>query len=309
MCPSPIPLRGRNRRPVRGALAGAWCTVLLVCGTVRDLGGEVPLCTPAQHPHIVAITTEGVIVVELLPAAAPAAVERLVRLVQGPVFDPEITGVGPHTETVGYYDGLQFDLASPGTSLATAVRPPADAILFETEVDNAALGLEQRKVADLAEAMQIWQLELFPAQARAPSNEAMHPRLRRWLELWATTFSADFLVGASRAEINEALGYRSKDGLDSRPVTRGSVSLEPLSPRWSTPRLVIALEDLPRLDGRRMVVGQVRQGLELADRIADRPLTPNKAARNRPLDPVTILEARIECRPSAHEPIAGKGAQ
>lgn len=309
MRPSSLPLRGGTRRPYRGAFAAAWCAVLLVCGAARHLEGEIPRCAVSEHPHIVVSTAEGVIVVELLPAAAPAAVERLIRLVEGPLFDPEITGSGPRTETVGYYDGLEFDLASPGTSLATAVRPPADAILIETEIDSAALGLEQRKVAEPAEAMQIWQLELFPAQAAAPSNEAMHPRLRRWLELWATTFSADFLLGASRAEINEALGYRSKDGLDSQPVTRGSVSLEPFSPRWSTPRLVIALEDLPRLDGRRMVVGHVSEGLALADRIADRPLTPTRSARNRPLDPVMILDARIECRPSAHTPNAGKGAQ
>ncbi len=104
------------------------------------------------------------------------------------------------------------------------------------------------------------------------------------------------LIGVSRKEVNEVLGYRYRNGLDSRPVTRGAVSLEPASPRWSTPRLTIALKRIPDQDGRRMVIGRVAQGLEIADRIATRRLSPHKTVQYRPLVPARIFKARYECR-------------
>ena len=45
-----------------------------------------------------------------------------------------------------------------------------------------------------------------------------------------------------------------------------------------------------------MVIGRVAEGLEIADRIATRRLSPHKAVQHRPLVPVKIFKASVDCR-------------
>ncbi len=257
-----------------------------------------PTCDPPEHPYLVLKTVAGSIEIELFPEAAPEAVKRLVRLVRGPVFESEVLRDGPRNKIVGYYDGLEFDEAYPHTSLATSARQPGDTILIRTQIDADALGLNERRIATAPEATSVWQFELYPYRAGIASDELLHPRMREWLKEWKVSFTADFLVGVSRKDINEALGLSYESGLKSRHVVRGSVSLEPFDAKWSTPRLMIALTDFPKFDGRHMVVGRVVSGLDLADSISARPLNPVRAVRNRPLVPVKISSASVVCRPA-----------
>lgn len=253
-------------------------------------------CRPPATPHLVLETAEGPIDIELLPEAAPEAVQRLIRLAEGPVFDPGIADPDPTGRVPGYFDGLEFDLAYPHASLATSLRPPPRSVLIPTRIDARALGLDERRIVTGAEANRVWQFELFPYQAGVPSDDELHPRMREWLARWDETKSADFLIGESYREVNEALGYEYAEGLASRPNTRGAVALEPFDRTRSTPRLVILLEDAPHFDGRRMVVGRVASGLEIVDAISARPLIPARQVKNRPLVPVKILEAQVICR-------------
>lgn len=272
-------------------------TMCVMCAVVvRGADLVTPCESGGDRPFIVLVTEEGEISIELLPEAAPAAVERLVHLVEGPIFLPELSQPGPERERVGYYDGLVFDEALRGGFVSTALRPPARAVLIETEVDADALGLDQQKITAHDEAMSVWQHELMPYQNSLPDDSLVPPRLMEWLQTWSTTFDIEFLIGVSRKEINEVLGYRYRTGLDSLPVTRGAVSLEPFSPQWSTPRLTIALKRISDQDGRRMVIGRVVEGLEIADLISTRRLSPHKAVQHRPLVPVKIFKTRFECR-------------
>ena len=157
--------------------------------------------------------------------------------------------------------------------------------------------------------MFVWQHELLPYQTKLPDDSLVPPTLMEWLKTWSTTFDAGFLIGVSRKEINEVLGYSYRSGLESRPVTRGAVSLEPFSPRWSTPRLTIALKRIPSQDGRRMVIGHVAEGLEIADRISAGRLSPHKAVQYRLLVPIKIFKARVECRVVDPENSGEEGAR
>jgi cyclophilin family peptidyl-prolyl cis-trans isomerase len=267
-----------------------------------------PVCEPPEVPHLVLETVHGSIDIELLPAAAPDVVERLVRLSQGPVFHPEIVDGDDAGAGHGYYDGLEFDRAFPHSSLTTALRPPSGSVVVPTRIDADALGLDQRRVTTGSDANRVWQFELFPYQAGIPLDDQLHPRMRQWLARWGETKNADFLIGVSRREIDEALGYRFTDGLDSQPNIRGAVALEPFDRTRSTPRLVILLADAPHFDGRRMVVGRVASGLEVADAISARPLIPAKPVKNRPMVPVRIERADIHCRPPTTGGDGAKGA-
>ena len=243
------------------------------------------------------------------PSAAPRAVDQIVRLVNGPFIRHEITGDQERTDCAGYYDGLEFDLAYPRSSLTTSLRPPADSILISTRIDAGALGLDERRIATGAEANKVWQFELFPYQAAVGSDDELHPLMREWLARWGEEHSADFLIGVSQREIDEALGYRFTDGLESQKNTRGAVALAPFDHTRSTPRMVIVLSDAPHFDGRRMVVGRVVSGLEHADTISARALIPARAVKNRPMVPVKIANAGIECRLPTEPTNGSRGAE
>ncbi len=266
-----------------------------------------PCTIDGQHPHIVLVTQEGTIVIELFPQAAPSAVASLIRLVEGPIFLPDLTVNSRVGDEVGYYDGLVFDKATRGGFITTALRPPLRAILIETEIDADAVGLDQRKITKREDAMFVWQHELLPYQTNLPDDSLVPPMLTGWLQTWSETFDPEFLMGVSRKEINEALGYSYRSGLDSRPVTRGAVSLEPASPQWSTPRLTIALKSISSQDGRRMVIGRVAEGLDIADRISTGRMSPAKAVQFRPLVPVRIFKASVECRDVKFEDLEKEG--
>jgi len=297
-----------------GLVFGRLSLVLLwivLTGCSSGVGAERsgPQCAPSEVPHLVLATGEGRIVIELLQSATPDAVDRLIRLVDGPVFHPGIVADHSSADAAGYYDGLVFDLAYPRSSLATSMRPPADSILIQTQIDAEALGLDRRFIETGAESSHVWQFELFPHQAGLSSDDQLHPQMKEWLTLWGERHSADFLIGVSRKQINEALGYEYVAGLNSQKNTRGAVALDPFDATRSTPRLVIVLADAPQYDGRRMVVGRVVSGLEIADAISSRPLIPAKAFKNRPMVPVQIHDSIVECRPSPEPPGSTKGAQ
>lgn len=254
---------------------------------------------PGGHPlRLTLETNEGSIVIDLAPKAAPDAVAMIVALARGPVFNPQFTSESPGGASTGYYDGLFFDRAYPGAEIATAVRPPRYAIKVPVQIDAEALGLDSRKIDTTAEAMNIWQHEILPYEGSIHGREDPHPILAGWLAEWREEMEPDFLVGASQLDINLAVGYRTTSGLQSIPVRRGTVTLRASTRDSATPALAIILRDRPDQDGRRMVVGRVVDGLELADTWSRRQLTPTKRHSNRPLDPVRIISSHISCAPT-----------
>lgn len=254
---------------------------------------------PTTAPYLVLVTDAGTIAIELLPGAAPRTVERLVALARGPVFDAGTVG---SADGVGYFDGLEFDYARPHLEISLSSRVPERLFTFPVEIDGRALGLDEDLVADAGEAMDIAQMELAAAAMRLKSKGGAQGRLKEWMDELRRTGQADFLVGVSRLEINQALGYVYTDGLASRPALAGAVVLRPVDTTTASARLTILLDDYPRRTGQWMVVGRVVEGLELAREISVRPLFGPQGWRDRsytPRDPVRIITAGVECRPRA----------
>lgn len=258
------------------------------------LAGAEPAAPPAP-PCLRLETAAGAIVIALAPDAAPAAVAAIERLARGPIYDATVLPNPDAARGTGYFDGQPFDFARPKLELRLAGRVPAAAFEVPAEIDATALGLDDRKVADAGEAMDLLQMELLPARKRPSSERRATPRL----EEWATRFEQggydpSFLVGTSHQELLEAIGYRFTDGLASRPALRGAVALVPSSPTEATMTLSILLADHPRRTGRWVVVGHVVSGLELADEIASRPLASVEMRNYRPLSPVTVERASYQ---------------
>lgn len=276
--------------------------LLVVAQGVGAAQNQAVPCADGEDPVLVFATPEGAITIQLDPAAAPTAVKRVVSLARGPVFNPELSEGSPFATSAGYYDGLDFDRALRGVELALSPREPRQELVIETEIDGVALGLDQVRIDDTAKADLLWQQKLYPRIRDARTEDQRHPLMEPWMKAWGASSNADFLVGVSQLDINEVLGYRYRTGLRSLPVTRGAVTTIPLSPRWSTPGLSIALADRPDLTGTRMVIGHVVEGLEIAETAASRPLTPVKTTRDRLLVPLQVSVATIECRSAADGP-------
>lgn len=254
-------------------------------------------CSDGDSIRLTLETNEGSIVIDLDPKAAPDAVAMIAALARGPVFNPQFITERGDGNSVGYYDGLFFDRALPGAEIATEIRQPRYAIQLPFQIDAEALGLDLRTIDTYSDAMNVWQHEILPYEGSIHGREDPHPILAGWLAEWREEMEPDFLVGASQLDINLAVGYRYTSGLPSIPVRRGTVALRSSTRRSATPALAIVLRDRPDQDGRRMVVGRVVEGLELAEVWSRRQLTPTKRHSNRPLDPVRVISSHIACVP------------
>ncbi len=257
------------------------------------------VCGSQQRSIVVLNTYDGVMEIEVFPEVAPDAVKQLLRLVEGPIYREEFTAAGPEREAAGYFDGLIFDHVRRGHEIATSIRPPGSSMLIRMQMDATALGLEDRRVESTVAAMEIWQNEILPYEGSIHGRKEPPGLLGEWMTEWKETMRPDFLLGASQKDINEAMGYVYQSGLPSLPVRRGAVGLRRISKEWSTPALIIALNDRPDLDGRRMIIGNLISDIEIIDKTSRRRLTPTKSESNRPLNPVRILGGHVECRPGS----------
>ncbi len=231
-------------------------------------------------------------VVELYEPAAPKTLRNLVDLVKGPIQDRE------SARGDGYYDGLTFDYANPHVELRVQAHGSEDLIVFENEISASALGLHKQKIDNPGQAMDIMQRELLPAYLNGPEAGWDPSKLGPWIEQWYDRYDAEFLVGSSRQEINEALGHGYREGLASQPVSRGAVALKPHLPGRSTVRLSIILTDIPERNGQWMVIGRIVEGLDRAEAISIRALAPGPDGFRffKPLNPVVIDSLHFECR-------------
>jgi cyclophilin family peptidyl-prolyl cis-trans isomerase len=285
---------------LRSASAIAVLLIFLLSGGVYSRAfGQKPLCSGDGRPHLVMTTGMGKIEIELFEDAAPNTVRRLRELVRGPVFNTDLMDREERAAEVGYYDGLVFDFIKKHNRIVTSERPPGGLVRFPKEIDAAALGLDLDKVEDEGEAVNVIQREILKKYRDTKRRGERTKQLEAWVERWKETYSGDFLVGVSRKEINEALGYEYQEGLASRPVKKGAVVLKPVSARAASPRLILVLADMPQKTGRWMVVGHVVRGLEVADEISLQPLTTPGHIKPRhftPLSPVVIESVEFVCK-------------
>ena len=290
------PLVGGSRRFRAGARLAVLGLAGLACATAR--AGTAPA---AADPCLRLGTAGGAVTVRLARAAAPGAVAALEKLARGPLYDPAVLPKPEAARTTGYFDGLAFDYARPHLEIRLPVRVPAGAFTVDAELDAAALGLDRERVADVGEAMNLMQFQLLPALKRPTSERVSTPVLEQWAKRFETDHDPAFLVGKSRQEILEAVGYRFRTGLASRRPRRGAVALVPASPTAAELSLAILLADHPTRTGRWVVVGEVVEGLDLADAISARPLAEPALRDNRPLYPVAVESVRLDatCEPTS----------
>ena len=250
-------------------------------------------------PYLIIATDEGSIEIELFERAAHKTIRRLIALVEGPIFNQDLIENKDDAQPIGFYDGLTFDYIKPHLEISTSERNPAGLFQLDTEIDADALGLNRKVIKNRADAMSVMQRELLAAYRKVKKRGKVSAQLGLWIKKFHEDYNPDFLIGVSRKQINQALGYVYKTGLESKPVVKGSVALRPVSPRISSARLTIMLEDWPQRTGKWMVIGRVIKGLDLADTFSVQPLvtaTHIKPQGYTPLYPVRIKTIKWSCR-------------
>ena len=256
----------------------AWLLLAVLCGLAGCADMNAPTrASPAAATQTVASfestlrLADGSVRLTIDSRAAPLAVAELKRALAS-----------------GGFDGVAIDWIRPHVEIRTGV-PIAAPAAMASELDAVALGLDRELINDTAAAMNLIRMELEPALLRA-GNDAS-PQLQAWVRQWRAQFDPGFLIGVSRQQINEALGYRYQRGYASRPARRGSVALLPAMPGRTSLALAILLTDQPERDGRWVVVGHVSAGLELVDRISVAPRVHPKF--NAPVAPVLIQHTTL----------------
>lgn len=288
--PEPTSRSTRRRRhfPARVLTAIA---VLTSCGCASARAGSD---APPADPCLRLDTAQGALVIRFSRAAAPQAVSAIEKLARGPLYNPAVVPRPEAANAIGYFDGLAFDFARPHLELRLATRPPEEAFTVEAEIDATALGLDRQTVRDAGEAMNEMQMEIWPALQRADAGHPATATLQDWGRRYMKGYDATFLIGKTRQELLEALGYRYRTGLASLRPEKGTVALVPASPTSARLTLSIQLADLPARLGRWVVVGRVISGLEIADAISERPLESPRNQDFYPRDPVVVERSRLD---------------
>ncbi|CAN0483689.1 unnamed protein product, partial [Discosporangium mesarthrocarpum] len=74
-------------------------------------------------------------------------------------------------------------------------------------------------------------------------------------------------------------GYRYQNTIQTRPIQRGIVALANRGPNSNSGEFFIALDDEPTLTGKYTVIGQVVEGMEVADAIGNSAVDPQRYSR------------------------------
>jgi cyclophilin family peptidyl-prolyl cis-trans isomerase len=311
--PACYPVLGRKTCSVNGCEETAdpfrkrWLgilTILLVSltfspdslSTTNDLLPATRFCSGdrGEQPHLVMETASGTIEIRLFEDAAPAAVQRMIEAIQGPIFNTLIFG----EQDVGYYDGLAIDYTRPRIEVRVTERRPSGLIELPTQIDADALGLDDARITDIDDAVDVMQFQLIKAYNETKQGGERSVVLNQWLDQWFEKKDASFLIGESRKKINESLGYVYQTGLASRPMLKGAVALKPISPDTASMTLSILLADADERTGKWMVVGEVVRGLDIVEEISIQPLREPAHVRSRtyvPFEPLVIRSARVRC--------------
>jgi cyclophilin family peptidyl-prolyl cis-trans isomerase len=97
----------------------------------------------------------------------------------------------------------------------------------------------------------------------------------------------DFMIqgGCPRGDGTGGPGYEFEDEPNERPVVRGALAMANRGPDTNGSQFfIVTAESAPWLEGKHTVFGQVTEGMDVVDEIADVP----RDARDRPREAVTI---------------------
>jgi peptidyl-prolyl cis-trans isomerase A (cyclophilin A) len=249
-----------------------------------------------SNPLFTIATSQGEIFIELFAGETPNNVANFIALAEGEIelFD-ESTNT---TFKPKYYDGMSFHRVIPGFVIQTG-SPSYNSLggpeeLLQDEINADFLGLDEVLVlnrdGNFHEILNIGGKNDFDAIILQPLYAEMNIESRADLETRQYEV-LDRLNSMTLKEVYENLGYRYLDNIQSHRVSRGAIALANSGPDQNGPEFFISLIDADYLTGKHTVIGQVVEGMNIADRIGNYPVNPLRFTR---LSTVIYTVRRVE---------------
>ncbi len=232
-----------------------------------------------NNPLLLITSSRGAIYLELFPNEAPDNVQRFIALASGEIeFFDTLTN---RSYSPRYYDGMRFHRVVPGFliqsgspnyhPLGMPEETPAD------EINANALGLDREPV--LAEdgsvnpLLAVKDQKDFAERVLVPLYQELGIDSLNELEDKQSDITSA-LQSLTIMRLYEYEGFSYQNQYPTRGIARGSVALANDGPDRNGPEFFIALSDSEWLNGRYTVIGQVVEGMEIADDIGSTAIDP-----------------------------------
>lgn len=238
-----------------------------------------------QNPLFLLSSSAGPIYLELFPQEAPANVENFIALVEGEI--DSFNGIENNGFTPGYYEGVQFHRVIPGfviqagSHLLHPLGMPNQ--LLPDEINGSSLGLDRLPVLEVDNSINpivnVGNQEEFARRVLGPLYQEMNidsltALSSQQLDVMET------LQGLTVMRLYEYEGYEYQNEFPTRGIVRGTVALANDGPNRNGPEFFVSLTDADWLNGRYTVIGQVVEGMEIADQIGTNATDPSQPAAN-----------------------------
>ena len=222
----------------------------------------------ASNPLIVMHTELGSIYIELFPDEAPRNVKYFLQLIMGEISSKSAPDFSPR-----YLDNRLFENSIPSILVqgGDSRSHPFGAPTAQPEIDISAkaLGLDKAPLIN-AEGL------LHPNLAITSKDDYEEKLLKPFLKknnIMSTDMIKEnqFILFESLRNLTledglKLQGLTFTDSLDSRMISRGTLVLsEPGGPGF-----LLTLKNLPHLNGRLTVIGNIVEGITFADEISQR---------------------------------------
>ena len=249
-----------------------------------------------SNPLFSMATSQGEIFIELFARETPNNVANFTALAEG-----KIELIDESTDTTfkpRYYDGMRFHRVIPGFVIQSGspsyspLGGPEE--LLQDEINADFLGLDEALVLNpdgsFHEILSINEKIDFDSAILRPLYVEMN--IETQADLVARQYEVlDRLGAMTLKEVYENLGYRYINDMPSHRVSRGTIALANSGPDQNGPEFFINLIDADYLTGKHTVIGQVVEGMDIADRIGNYPVDPLRFTR---LSTVIYTIRRVE---------------
>ena len=104
---------------------------------------------------------------------------------------------------------------------------------------------------------------------------------------------ADFMIqgGCPQGTGTGGPGYTFEDEINDHKIVKGALAMANAGPNTNGSQFfIVTTEEAPWLDGKHTVFGEVRDGLDVVDRIG----TTQTDGRDRPVEPIVIETIELE---------------
>ena len=249
-----------------------------------------------SNPLFSMATSQGEIFIELFARETPNNVANFTALAEG-----KIELIDESTNTTfkpRYYDGMRFHRVIPGFVIQ-AGSPSYSPLggpeeLLQDEINADFLGLDEALVLNPDGSFH----EILSINEKIDFDSAIlrslyvEMNIETQADLVARQYEVlDRLGAMTLKEVYENLGYRYINDMPSHRVSRGTIALANSGPDQNGPEFFINLIDADYLTGKHTVIGQVVEGMDIADRIGNYPVDPLRFTR---LSTVIYTIRRVE---------------